>query len=192
MTRVIAGIHKGRELKVPKTVTRPTSSRVREAIFSATEHALSGLTDLRVLDLYAGSGANAIESISRGASEAVAIERDSRAAETIKANANQLKITNLRTISMDVSVALNSGAQFGKFDLVFLDPPYALADEVISVELELLTQDWLADGAMLVVERDKKSNFKVPDSIQEFGRKVYGDTSIWYGQYEQIQKSGLE
>jgi 16S rRNA (guanine966-N2)-methyltransferase len=192
MTRVIAGIHKGRELKVPKTVTRPTSSRVREAIFSATEHALSGLTDLRVLDLYAGSGANAIESISRGASEAVAIERDSRAVETIKANANQLKITNLRTISMDVSVALNSGAQFGKFDLVFLDPPYALADEVISVELELLTQDWLADGAMLVVERDKKSNFKVPDSIQEFGRKVYGDTSIWYGQYEQIQKSGLE
>jgi 16S rRNA (guanine966-N2)-methyltransferase len=192
MTRVIAGIHKGRELKVPKTVTRPTSSRVREAVFSAAEHALAGLADLRVLDLYAGSGANAIESISRGASEAVAIERDSRAAETIKANANQLKITNLRTVSMDVNVALNNGAQFGKFDLVFLDPPYALADEVISLELELLTQDWLADGALLVVERNKKSDFKVPESIQEFGRKVYGETSIWYGQYEQIKKSGLE
>ena len=76
MTRIISGALRGREIKVPHSVTRPTASRVREAIFSAVQHALAGFEDLRVLDLYAGSGAYGIESISRGAHEAIAIEKD--------------------------------------------------------------------------------------------------------------------
>ena len=74
MTRIIGGDLRGRKLKVPELQTRPTSSRVREAIFSSVEHAVSGLDDLRVLDLFAGSGAFGIESISRGAAEAILIE----------------------------------------------------------------------------------------------------------------------
>ncbi|MEY4311323.1 MAG: rRNA ((966)-N(2))-methyltransferase RsmD [Actinomycetota bacterium] len=185
MTRIISGDLRGREIKVPSSVTRPTASRVREAIFSAVQHALAGFEDLRVLDLYAGSGACAIESISRGASDAVAIEKDSRAAEVIRANATSLKIDNLRVVAMDVSVALHDQPQFGKFDLVFIDPPYALGDQVITGELELLTNGWLEDGAVVVVERDKNSKFEIPNSYTEIRRKVYGDTSVWYGQYEQ-------
>lgn len=186
MTRVIAGDLKGREIKVPKTVTRPTSSRVREAIFSAVQHALSGFEQVRVLDLYSGSGANAIESISRGALEAISIEKDSRAAQVISANAQNMKINNLKVTTMDVSVALHGLPQFGKFDLVFIDPPYALADSVIDTELELLTKGWLNDGAVVVVERAKNSKISPPAQIMPFGQKVYGDTSVWYGRYQEI------
>lgn len=187
MTRIIAGTHKGREIKVPKSVTRPTSNKVREAIYSTVNHALAGLSDLRVLDLYAGSGAYAIEAISRGAHEAVAIEKDARAAEVIKANAQTLKIDNLRTVTMDVVTALAGEPKFGKFDLVFIDPPYAVSDQLISDLLERLTRGWLADGALVVVERAKDSNFAAPDKLTQFSKKVYGDTSVWYGQYEQEQ-----
>ncbi len=185
MTRVIAGAHKGREIKVPKTVTRPTSSKVREAIFSTLNHALSGFTDLRILDLFAGSGACAIESISRGASEALAVEKDSRAIQTIKSNAQNLGITSLRTLAMDALSAVGGEAKFGKFDLVFIDPPYSVKDEVISQLLEQLAQGWLTDGAIVVVERAKSSSFNYPVKLVEFSKKVYGDTSVWYGQYEE-------
>ena len=183
MTRVIAGEHKGRELKVPKSVTRPTSSKVREAIFSTVNHALSGLTDLRVLDLYAGSGAYAIEALSRGAHDAVAIEKDSRAAQVIKSNCESLNLTNLKTVTMDVHTALSGQPQFGKFDLVFIDPPYAVTDSAISHLLESLVHGWLTDGALVVVERAKNSVLTAPAELPEFARKVYGDTSVWYGQY---------
>jgi len=86
MTRIIGGDLRGRSIKVPDTQTRPTSNRVREAIFSSVEHAVSGLSDLRVLDLFAGSGAFGIESISRGAAEAVLIEKDLQAADTLHSN----------------------------------------------------------------------------------------------------------
>lgn len=184
MTRVISGIHRGRELKVPKSVTRPTSSKVREAIFSAVDHALSGLTDLRVLDLYAGSGAYAIEALSRGAVEAVAIEKDARAAQVIKSNAENLKIANLRVITMDAITALHGESKFGKFDLVFIDPPYATKDETIYDLLRQLSNGWLNDGALIVIERAKGSRVEPPEKIAEFSKKVYGDTSVWYGQYE--------
>ena len=183
MTRIIAGNLKGRELKIPKTVTRPTTSRVREAIFSAVAHATSGLDDLRVLDLYAGSGASGIESISRGASQVVAIEKDARAAEVIRGNASALGLNNLRVVSMDVSAALNGPAQFGQFDLVFIDPPYLVSDEVITAELVALCNGWLNEGAVVVVERAKKSVVVAPDQLTEISKKVYGDTSVWYGQY---------
>lgn len=184
MTRIIAGEFRGREIKVPSSVTRPTASRVREAIFSSVQHALAGFADLRVLDLYAGSGACAIESISRGASDAVAIEKDTRAAEVVRTNCTNLKINNLRVVAMDVSVALHGDAQFGKFDLVFIDPPYAISDKVIETELALLAQSWLEDGAVVVVERDKNSKFEIPTSYTDLGRKVYGDTLVWYGRYD--------
>jgi len=189
MTRIIAGQLRGREIKVPENVTRPTSSRVREAIFSAAEHKLAGLSDLRVLDLYSGSGAYAIEAISRGAAQAVAIEKENKATQIIKQNCVDLKIDNLSVVTMDVAVALANPPQFGKFDLVFIDPPYAFADEVVSAQLAELTNGWLHDGAVVIVERNKKSQIVAPAQLGQVSQKVYGDTSVWYGQYEEINSS---
>lgn len=184
MTRIIGGDLRGRNLKVPDSVTRPTSSRVREAVFSSVEHAVSGLDDLRVLDLFAGSGAFGIESISRGAIEAVLIEKDLRAADVLHTNVGALGLKNARVIIGDVTQEVKQSSTRGKFDVVFIDPPYAFSDEEINdVVSGLAENDWLEEYAVLVVERGSKSLVSWPESIEELRKKVYGDTAIWYGQY---------
>lgn len=184
MTRIIGGDFRGRSLKVPDAETRPTSSRVREAIFSSVEHAVSGLDDLRVLDLFSGSGAFGIESISRGAAEAVLIEKDLRAADTLHTNVANFGIKKARVVIADAftDVAQKSGR--GTFDVVFIDPPYSFADQdVNSLIANLVSNDWLNDYALIVVERGSRSQVQWPESVEELRKKVYGDTSIWYGQY---------
>lgn len=184
MTRIIGGDLRGRNLKVPDSVTRPTSSRVREAVFSSVEHAVSGLDDLRVLDLFAGSGALGIESVSRGAAEAVLIEKDLRAADVLHTNVGALGLKNARVIIGDVTQEVKQSSTRGKFDVVFIDPPYAFSDEEINdVVSGLAENDWLEEYAVLVVERGSKSLVSWPESIEELRKKVYGDTAIWYGQY---------
>jgi len=184
MTRIIGGDFRGRSIKVPDAETRPTSSRVREAIFSSVEHAVSGLDDLRVLDLFSGSGAFGIESISRGAAEAVLIEKDLRAADTLHTNVANFGIKNARVVIADAftDVAQKSGR--GTFDVVFIDPPYSFEDQVVDILIANLVQnDWLNEYAVIVVERGSRSQVQWPDSVEELRKKVYGDTSIWYGQY---------
>ena len=184
MTRIIGGDFRGRSIKVPDAETRPTSSRVREAIFSSVEHAVSGLDDLRVLDLFSGSGAFGIEAISRGAAEAVLIEKDLRAADTLHSNVASFGIKNARVVIADAftDVAQKSGR--GTFDVVFIDPPYSFEDQdVNSLITNLVQNDWLNEYALIVVERGSQSHVDWPDSVEELRKKVYGDTSIWYGQY---------
>ena len=184
MTRIIGGDFRGRSIKVPDAETRPTSSRVREAIFSSVEHAVSGLDDLRVLDLFSGSGAFGIESISRGAAEAVLIEKDLRAADTLHTNVANFGIKNARVVIADAftDVAQKSGR--GTFDVVFIDPPYSFEDQDVDTLIANLVQnDWLNEYAVIVVERGSRSQVQWPDSVEELRKKVYGDTSIWYGQY---------
>jgi 16S rRNA (guanine966-N2)-methyltransferase len=184
MTRIIGGDFRGRSIKVPDAETRPTSSRVREAIFSSVEHAASGLDDLRVLDLFSGSGAFGIESISRGAAEAVLIEKDLRAADTLHTNVANFGIKNARVVIADAftDVAQKSGR--GTFDVVFIDPPYSFEDQDVDTLIANLVQnDWLNEYAVIVVERGSRSQVQWPDSVEELRKKVYGDTSIWYGQY---------
>jgi 16S rRNA (guanine966-N2)-methyltransferase len=184
MTRIIGGNFRGRSIKVPDAETRPTSSRVREAIFSSVEHAVSGLDDLRVLDLFSGSGAFGIESISRGAAEAVLIEKDLRAADTLHTNVANFGIKNARVVIADAftDVAQKSGR--GTFDVVFIDPPYSFEDQDVDTLIANLVQnDWLNEYAVIVVERGSRSQVQWPDSVEELRKKVYGDTSIWYGQY---------
>jgi 16S rRNA (guanine966-N2)-methyltransferase len=184
MTRIIGGDLRGRKLKVPEVQTRPTSSRVREAIFSSVEHAVSGLSDLRVLDLFAGSGALGIESISRGAAEAVLIERDLRAADTLHSNIESLGLKTARVVITDAIEETSKSSSHGKFDVVFIDPPYELVDEQVDVLLgKLVKNGWLADFALLVVERGAKSKVIWPKTVEELRQKFYGDTTIWYGQY---------
>ena len=184
MTRIIGGDFRGRSIKVPDAETRPTSSRVREAIFSSVEHAVSGLDDLRVLDLFSGSGAFGIESISRGAAEAVLIEKDLRTADTLHSNVANFGIKNARVVIADAfnDVAQKSGR--GSFDVVFIDPPYSFEDEQVNTLIgHLAKNDWLNEYAVIVVERGSRSQVIWPESVEELRKKVYGDTTIWYGQY---------
>lgn len=184
MTRIIGGELRGRKLKVPDTQTRPTSSRVREAIFSSVEHAVSGLDDLRVLDLFAGSGAFGIESISRGANEAVLVEKDLRAADTLHSNIESLGIKTARVAIADVMNLVSQVSSRGKFDVVFIDPPYDFEDDQINLLLsQLVKNDWLEGYALLVVERGSRSKVDWPENIDRLRHKVYGGTTIWYGQY---------
>jgi 16S rRNA (guanine966-N2)-methyltransferase len=184
MTRIIGGDLRGRNLKVPDSVTRPTSSRVREAIFSSVEHAVSGLSHLRVLDLFAGSGALGIEAISRGAAEAVLIEKDLRAADVLHTNVADLKVSNARVVINDVLKEVSQKSTRGEFDVVFIDAPYDSSDdEIAEVISGLAVNSWLAEYALLVVERGAKSEVVWPDNYEELRKKVYGDTAIWYGQY---------
>ena len=184
MTRIIGGDFRGRSIKVPDAETRPTSSRVREAIFSSVEHAVSGLDDLRVLDLFSGSGAFGIESISRGAIEAVLVEKDLRAADTLHSNVSNFGIKNARVVIADAFTEVSQKSGRGSFDVVFIDPPYSFEDEQVNALIRQLAEnDWLNEYALVVVERGSRSAVVWPDSVEELRKKVYGDTTIWYGQY---------
>lgn len=183
MTRIIAGNLKGRALKVPQSVTRPTSSRVREAMFSSLEHTLGGLANLRVLDLFAGSGALGIESLSRGAAFTQLMESDAKAVAVIKENLAALKI-EAHVVSGDLFGHLANGSSTGTFDVVFADPPYEIADERMTEMLELLRDgNWLNDDAVVVVERDKRSVCDWPEGFGNIEQRSYGDTVVWYGHF---------
>lgn len=184
MTRIIAGSHKGRALKVPQSVTRPTSSRVREAIFSSAEHSHAGFTDVNVLDLFAGSGALALEAISRGAAYALMMENDPKAIAAIKENMSTLKIRNARVQGGELFSHLISDLPENTFDVVFADPPYNLADDKITLMLEALSnRGWLAPDALIVVERDKYSDFMWPHEYTNISQRTYGDTVVSYARY---------
>jgi len=181
--RIIAGELKGRALKVPTSVTRPTSSRVREALFSSITHQVGDCSELNVLDLFAGSGALGFEALSRGAHRATFIESDRKACDCIQSNAEHLNVQTATIIQADAvhTVATKGSAQF---DLVFIDPPYALSDDEVREVLEQLAVNmWLAIDAMVIVERSGNSKVDWPNFFTPLNNKTYGDTSIWYGQY---------
>ncbi len=179
MTRVVAGRWGGRRLETPKGEgTRPTSDRVREAMFSTLESELGGWEhDARVADLYAGSGALGIEALSRGANTAVFVESDRRAAAVIKRNLASLGAESGAVLRMSVDRFLQSPDQF---HVVFMDPPYAVPAEKITRQLSHLV-DLLEPGGIVVVERSRRTPFEWPDGLTGFRDKVYGETRLWYG-----------
>ncbi|WP_353950672.1 16S rRNA (guanine(966)-N(2))-methyltransferase RsmD [Knoellia sp. S7-12] len=179
MTRIIAGTAGGRELKTPPgRGTRPTSDRVREALFSALE-ARDALTGARVMDLYAGSGALGLEAASRGAADVILVESDRTAAAVIRDNAGRLGL-RVTVVPVTVTSALAGAPQ--ERDLVFLDPPYDLTEEALAVDLAaLVTRGWLAEDALVVIERSKRSAEPTwPEGLEPERLKKYGETVIWY------------
>ncbi|HLS62613.1 MAG TPA: 16S rRNA (guanine(966)-N(2))-methyltransferase RsmD [Ruania sp.] len=157
MTRIVAGRAGGHRLRVPAKGTRPTSERVREALFSHLDHL--GYTDgTRVLDLYAGSGALGLEAVSRGARSAVLVESARGAIAACRANAASTHLAEqvlLRPVP--VRRYLAGGPPAEPFDLVLADPPYA-AEDVDAVLATLAEPGWLADDALVVLERDARSS----------------------------------
>lgn len=183
MTRIIGGTAGGRRLETPRgQSTRPTSDRVREALFSAIEARTGSLDGLRFLDLYAGSGAVGLEARSRGAGVVTFVEQDRRTAALITRNAAALGFSRARVVSASVATVLQSPPA-APYDLVFSDPPYPTPDEDVDADLvALVAHGWLVPGALVVVERGtKRTQLTWPDGIVEERTKRYGETTLWYG-----------
>jgi 16S rRNA (guanine(966)-N(2))-methyltransferase RsmD len=174
--RLTGGLDRGRRLIAPRGGrTRPTASRVREAIFNI----LGPPPDGRVLDLYAGSGALGIEALSRGSGAAVFVEREHAALVALRRNLREVGLEDRSTvIAADVCSALRRLAGRGdRFCWVFLDPPYARETEGVLAELS--GTDLLTPCAVVVVEHD--SRHRPPASVGELfltDRRQYGDTEL--------------
>jgi len=182
MIRVIGGTARGRRLKTPPgEATRPTSDRVREALFSTLEAQLGSLTGLRFLDLYAGSGAIGLEAMSRGAGLVTSVESNRRTAKVVQDNAATLGFSKVEVLVQPVARALQHRPR-APYDVVFVDPPYPLDnDEVERAVALLVANDWLAAGAVLVVERSARSVEPTwPAGLVREREKAYGETVLWY------------
>jgi 16S rRNA (guanine966-N2)-methyltransferase len=174
--RVIAGSLRGRRLSAPRGAerTRPTSDRVREALFAT----LGDIDGVSVLDLFAGTGALGIEALSRGASSALFVERDRAALRALRANLEALELREPHALvrSGEALAALRAARKRGEtYDLVFLDPPYGQARELegpLSATLPAI----LKPAARAVVESDRRSPLVL--ALEPLREKRYGDTLI--------------
>ena len=170
--RVIAGTHRGRTLVAPRgSATRPTADRVREALFST----LGDMSGLEVLDLFAGSGALAIEALSRGAASATLVDSAASAITAIRRNLETLGMTaDVRAAS--ATAFLRTARSHGRqYDLVFLDPPYRRASS-LGGELSIALAPVLATGARVVSESDRREPLELELPLSD--ERVYGDTLI--------------
>ena len=191
MSRIIAGSAGGVRLIGPRhSRTRPTTDRVREALFSsiaawagtAGQPAHQQCAGLRFLDLYAGTGGVGLEAASRGASRLVLVERDPATAGLIRRN---LVLTHLQgtAICSDAQTYLGSSPP-EEFDVVFADPPYALDDAHLATVLAMVVdRGWLAPDGLLVVERaGRDPQPRWPSSILSVQERRYGETVLYYCQ----------
>lgn len=185
MTRIIGGSAGGRRLQTPKgDLTRPTSDRVREALFSALESLVGSLDGLRFLDLYAGSGAVGLEALSRGAAEATLVEHDRRTAGLIRTNARAVGFRTADVVTGSVARHLGERPA-APYDLVFLDPPYSLAAEAVTADLTALgAHGWLVEDAVVVVERSSRDPLpRWPEGYEQGRERRYGETTLSFASW---------
>jgi 16S rRNA (guanine966-N2)-methyltransferase len=184
VARVIAGEAGGRRLAVPAgRDTRPTSDRAREGLFATIASLTGPLRGTRVLDLYAGSGAVGLEALSRGAGHVLLVESAARASRVIGANIKALGLPGAELITDRAERVLARGPAGAPYDVVFADPPYALPGPAVSQLLtDLTSRDWLAPGALVIVERATRSGpITWPDAIEADRSRRYGEATFWYG-----------
>ncbi|MGU3411525.1 RsmD family RNA methyltransferase [Microbacterium sp. M1A1_1b] len=180
MTRIIAGAAGSLTLRVPKSGTRPTSDRVREALFSSLD-ARGLVDDTSVADLYAGTGALGLEAASRGAVEVVLVDRAPAAAAVCRENARAVQ-QRVKGVRIDVYPQPVLGYLRGTvrtFDLVFIDPPYDVPETELTEVLATLAPK-LTPDAVVVVERSKRSPEPTwPAGLAPFSKRSYGETVAW-------------
>lgn len=189
MTRIVAGAARGRRLAVPRVGTRPTSDRVRESLFASVGSRLGSWSGRRVLDLYAGSGALGLEALSRGAAHVLLVELDRRAVAVARANVDTVGLPGAVVVAADAA-RLAAGppvpSAVAPYDVVLADPPYDLpAADVAEVLAGLVAHGWVADGAVIVVERSARDRTPPwPPGLVDDGERRYGETSLWYGRHD--------
>jgi 16S rRNA (guanine966-N2)-methyltransferase len=171
--RIIAGSRKGARIFAPKSDTRPTGDRVREAAFNL----IGPVDDMAVLDLFAGSGAMGLEALSRGAKKAVFVESDREAQRAIERNLEKLDLKGARIVKSDARRALASETASGRrYDLVLVDPPYRMFDSLqptLAAHLPAL----LAEDGLIVLETDERTQPELP-SLAERTSRAYGSARL--------------
>ena len=193
MSRIIAGSRGGRRIAMPRgDRTRPTTDRVREALFSAIA-AWAGtaatppeqsLAHLAFCDLYAGSGAVGLEAASRGAHPVLLVERDRRTAQLTKDNAKALGLAVDVTISSVEQMLQRPPSRL--YDVVFTDPPYELDTSAVNAQLQqLVANRWVAPGSLVVVERSRRTpDLTWPEAAARRWSRAYGETVLHFGSLE--------
>lgn len=170
--RIIAGRHRGRRLETPiGLATRPTSERAREALFAILEHGEPGLRGARFLDLFSGSGAAALEAVSRGAAAALCVDQASAAIAVIRRNVAALD--EGERIAVQRADACRLEAAPGRFDIVFLDPPYG-SGLALPTLAALVEHGWLAPDARVTVEIAQREPFTPPSALTLEDERRYG------------------
>jgi 16S rRNA (guanine966-N2)-methyltransferase len=183
--RIVAGKFKGARLEAPKGLaTRPTSDKVRQAVFNVLEHGVSDFAfdGARVLDLFAGSGALGLEALSRGARFCLFVEENAEARAAIRRNIEALGLTGATKIWRRDAARLGPAGRMQSFDLVFCDPPYGSGLGARALETAA-AGGWLREGAIAVFETRAAPATAWPPPFAEFDRRRYGDTAVTMAKY---------
>jgi 16S rRNA (guanine966-N2)-methyltransferase len=177
--RVVGGRLKGRAIASPSSnEIRPTADRLRESIFNILTHAYENpIEGARVLDLFAGTGALGIESISRGAAFALFVDNGAEARALLRQNVEGLGLGGVTKVYRRDATHPGPAYPMEPFSLAFLDPPYGrgFAEQALAA---LREGKWLTPGALVVVEESKAAAFKTPDGLEELERRAYDETEF--------------
>lgn len=177
--RVVGGRLKGRTLKGPaSTSIRPTSDRLRESLFNILEHAYDAPVEgARVIDVFAGTGALAIEALSRGAAFALFVDQGAEAAAIIRANVEALGLAGTTRLLRRDARKLGAAPKGERYDLAFLDPPYGkgLAAPALTA---LRDGGWLEKGALIIIEEAVQSELALPQGFAVLESRHFGDTQV--------------
>jgi 16S rRNA (guanine966-N2)-methyltransferase len=184
--RIIAGVAKGRPISAVASATRPTSDRAREALFSTLMSEFGDFDGLKVLDLYAGTGAIALEALSRGAALVHAVEKDEAASKAISANYDSIKSAQFagtfHLYTMGAHRFVEEQAQY-QYHFIYIDPPYDVDDiDVIQTLVQLRENGFLHPDAIIAIERNSRTKeISWPYGYEEIRVKNYGQAVIFYG-----------
>ncbi len=188
--RIIAGAGKGRKLFSPPSITRPTSDRAREGLFSSLISSFGTLDGLHFLDLFAGSGAVGVEALSRGAGLVESVESNSASAEVCEKNfallLNQPDLGKFKVHTTTTFEYLNHLAN-KEFEIIFLDPPYDVSNtEIEKILKKIQSNNLLSKFGVIAIERDAKGAVLAwPEGLQEVKVRSYGQGAIHYGSHAQ-------
>ncbi|NUS74121.1 MAG: 16S rRNA (guanine(966)-N(2))-methyltransferase RsmD [Corynebacteriales bacterium] len=185
MTRIIAGVAGGRRIEVPQAVTRPTADRAREALFSSIG---AEVDRAGFLDLYAGSGAVGLEAASRGAKRVLLVESHAKAGAVLRRNISAVGLSEVKCVISPVERLVEQPSP-EPFDIVFLDPPYALSASALNkVLMQLSTNNWLVDEALVIVERaSRDAPWQWPVQYVPLRDRRYGEGTLWYGRHSDVR-----
>ena len=183
--KITAGTYRGRRLAAPKgDATRPTSDRVRQAIFNILTHGIEGfdLEGAQVLDLFAGTGALGLEAMSRGAKGCTFIDVGTPARAALRENIETLGVAGTSKLLRRDATDLGFANRIPPAQLVFLDPPYrkGLVPDALRSAVE---GGWVSENAICVIEEATRSDIALPTEFTEIEHRRYGDTEIMFARY---------